>query len=119
MKAAALTACVGVLLCFAGCGVEDAMLKVEIEKTVQQHMQEQEELMKLYDIDKCCNFTISAETNGVRKGTVDIGLKNKQTGDLKTLTYEFSYDVGKEFVSVGVKNPMDAVKLLNLHEIMK
>ena len=71
-------------------------------------------MMKLYDIDKCQNFVIASETNGVRKGTVDLGLKNKRTGGKQTVAYEFSYNVEKEYASVGVRNPIDMVRLMNL-----
>ena len=113
IRAAMLLSCIGVVFCFAGCGAEDAFLKVQIEDLVQQHMREQDEVMKLYDIDKCQNFVIASETNGVRKGTVELGLKNKRTGGRQTVAYEFSYNVKKEFASVGVRNPIDVVRMMN------
>ena len=105
---------VGALLNFAGCGAEDALLKVQIEELVQQHMKGQDELMKLYDITSCLNFVIAAETNGVREGTVDLALKNKKTGKTQTVAYEFTYNVEKETALTGVKDPMAVVRLMNL-----
>ena len=114
IKLATVVVTAGALLNFAGCGAEDALLKVQIEELVQQHMKEQDEIMKLYDITSCHNFVIAADTNGVRKGTVDLGLKNKRTGGTQKVAYEFTYNAEKESALVGVSNPMDVIRLMNL-----
>lgn len=103
---------VGMMLDFAGCGLEDAMLKGQLAKMAQDHFQGQDELVKLWTVEKSSNFTMSPEANGKRTGSFNLELKNKKTGTQQKLAYQFSYNTKTDEVEVSVKNPMDAVKLL-------
>lgn len=76
---------VGSMLGFAGCGLEDSLIQSEVNEMVREHVQEQEEIVKLYDVGQCVNFTLSPEANGIRQGTVDVELKNKKTGRWRPL----------------------------------
>lgn len=103
---------VGMMLGFVGCGLEDAMLKGQLAKMAQEHFQGQDELVKLWTVEKSSNFAMSPEANGKRTGSFDLELKNKKTGTQQKLAYQFSYNTKTDEVEVSVKNPMDAVKLL-------
>lgn len=105
---------VGMMLGFAGCGmVEDSILKSELAKMAKEHFQGQDEqLVKLWTVEKSSNFTMSPEENGKRTGSFDLELKNKKTGAQQKLAYQFSYNTETDYVEVNVKNPMDALKLL-------
>ncbi len=114
MKMAALAVGIGAMLGFAGCGLEDSMLKGEITKMAQEHFQSQDELVKLWAVENTSNFVMAPEANGKRTGTFDLELKNKKTGAQQKLAYQFVYNVESSEVAVGVKNPLDAVKLLGM-----
>lgn len=104
---------VGMMLGFAGCGmVEDSILKSELVKMAKDHFQGQDELVKLWTVEKSSNFMMSPEENGKRTGSFDLELKNKKTGAQQKLAYQFSYNTETDYVEVNVKNPMDALKLL-------
>lgn len=104
---------VGMMLGFAGCGmVEDSILKSELIKMAKDHFQNQDELVKLWTVEKSSNFMMSPEENGKRTGSFDLELKNKKTGAQQKLAYQFSYSTETDEVKVSVKNPMDALKLL-------
>lgn len=103
---------VGMMLGFAGCGLEDAMLKGQLAETAKEHFQGQDELVKLWTVEKSSNFMMSPEENGKRTGSFDLELKNKKTGAQQKLAYQFSYNTETDEVKVSVKNPMDALKLL-------
>jgi len=118
VKMATIVAGIGAVLGFAGCGLEDSLLQTEVEKMVREHVQGKEEIVKLYDVDKCVNFTISPEDKGIRRGTVDLGLKSKKTGKIETLGYQFKYNTESDEVEVGVKDPMQAVKLVGLKNLL-
>ena len=106
---------VGMMLGFAGCGmVEDSILKSELAKMAKEQLQGHDELMKLWTVEKSSNFTMSPEENGKRTGSFDLELKNKKTGAQQKLAYQFVYNVESSEVAVGVKNPLDAVKLLGM-----
>lgn len=118
VKMVTIVAGVGVMLGFAGCGLEDSLLQAEIENMVREHVQGQEEIVALYDVDKCVNFTISPEAKGIRQGSVDLGLKSKKTGKLETLAYQFKYNTESDEVEVVIKDPMQAVKLIGLKNLL-
>lgn len=103
---------VGMMLGFAGCGMEDAMLKGQLVKMAKEQLQGHDELMKLWTVEKSSNFTMSPEENGKRTGSFDLELKNKKTGAQQKLAYQFSYNTETDEVKVSVKTPMDALKLL-------
>lgn len=108
-----------IFVAIAGCGddgffgMETRMIKTETAKLVVQHAQQQDELMKLYDVDKCTNFVIAAEKNGSRTGTIDLLLKVKKTGKIQKLTYEFTYK--DDAISAGVKDPTELLKLMGVN----
>ncbi len=108
---------VGSMLGFAGCGLEDSLIKSEVNGMVREHVQEQEELVKLYDIGECVNFTISPEANGIRQGTVDVELKNKKTGKVETLSYQFKYNTESDEIEAGVKDPKQVLRLMGLQNL--
>ncbi len=91
---------------------EDAQLKIEVEKLVKQHFRQQDDLVKMYNIDKCSDYTIGPKVKGTRKGSVNLCLKNKKTGELKKLAYEFTYE--NDTISTGVKDPSQALELMGL-----
>lgn len=103
---------VGMMLGFAGCGMEDAMLKGQLAETAKEHFQGQDELVKLWTVEKSSNFMMSPEENGKRTGSFDLELKNKKTGAQQKLAYQFSYNTETDEVKISVKNPMDTLKLL-------
>ena len=103
----------------AGCGegsllakAEDAELKTEVEKLIKQHFSQQDDLAKMYNIDKCSDYIIGPKIKGVRKGSVNLCLKNKKTGEVKTLAYEFTYE--NDSISAGVKDPAQELDLMGL-----
>lgn len=91
---------------------EDAELKIEVEKLVKQHFKQQEDLIGMYDIEECSDFTIGPKIKGTRKGSVNLCLKNKKTGEVKKLAYEFTYE--NDSISAGVKDPAQALELMGL-----
>lgn len=94
----------------------DRTIKTEVEKLVKQHMRESfDELLNVYDIDMCTNFVIGASQNGVRKGTVDVALRDKKSGKMQKVTYEFKYE--GDTVSAGVKDPSEILKLLGMENL--
>lgn len=108
---------VGSMLGFAGCGLEDSLIQSEVNEMVREHVQEQEEIVKLYDVGQCVNFTLSPEANGIRQGTVDVELKNKKTGKMETLAYQFKYNTKSEEIEAGVKDPRQVLKLIGLQNL--
>lgn len=120
-----MIAFMAVMVTFIGCGdggvgslrgLEDRMIKAEVEKLVKKHMREScDELLKLYDIDKCTNFVIGASQNGARKGTVDVALREKKSGKMQKVTYEFKYK--DDTVEAGVKDPTEVLKLLGMDDL--
>lgn len=92
--------------------VEDAELKIEVEKLVKQHFKQQDDMVKMFDIDKCSDYTIGPKVKGTRKGSVNLCLKNKKTGEQKKLAYEFTYE--NDTISTGVKDPSQALELMGL-----
>lgn len=114
MKIIAVAASVVTMLCFAGCGLEDSLLEGEVSKMAEEHFKSQDEIGKLWTIEKSSNFVMEPEANGKRMGTLDLELKNMKTGARQKLAYQFSYDVERSEVEVGVKNPADAMKLLGI-----
>ena len=110
-----------VVLTFIGCGdggkgglfgLEDRLIKTEVEKLVTQHFTQQEDLIKMYTIEKCLDYVIGPEVKGARKGSINLCLKNKKTGELKKLAYEFTYE--NDVISAGVKDPSQALELMGL-----
>ena len=66
---------VGMMLGFAGCGmVEDSILKSELVKMAKNHFQDQDELVKLWTVEKSSNFMMSPEENGKRMGSFELEL---------------------------------------------
>lgn len=113
-----------ILVTLTGCGdvilgegnllskAEDAELKTEVEKLIKQHFSQQDDLAKMYTIDKCSDYTIGPKAKGVRKGSVNLCLKNKKTGEVKKLAYEFTYE--NDAISAGVKDPSQVLELMGL-----
>ena len=122
MSVLRMIAFMSVIVVFIGCGdggvgslwgLEDRMIKAEVEKLVKKHMREScDEVLKLYDIDTCTNFVIGASQGGARKGTVDVALRDKKSGGMQKVTYEFTYE--NDTVSAGVKDPSEVLQLLGM-----
>lgn len=112
MKMATAAIGVGAMLAFAGCGLEDSMLKGEITKMAQEQFQSIDELANLWAVENTSNFVMEPAANGKRTGSFDLVLKNKKTGAQQKLAYQFIYNDESSEAAVGVKNPSDAVKLL-------
>lgn len=110
----AMVAGVGAMLGFAGCGLEDSMLKGEIAKMAQEQFQSIDEVANLWTVENTSNFVMAPEADGKRTGTFDLELKNKKTGAQQKLAYQFVYNVESSEVVVGIKNPLDAAKLVGM-----
>ena len=110
-----LTICACTTLFFTGCGaLDELMIMPQVTEMVKEHMSGQEEILKLYDIKDCSDFKIEPEKEGVKKGFISLSLAHKKTGEIKKIDYEFKYDIKESSVEVGVKNPSEVIKLMNI-----
>ena len=110
-----VTICACAALLFVGCGaIDETLVQTQVAEMVKEHMSEQEEILKLYEIKGCSDFKVESEKDGIKAGTISLELADKKNGEIKKIAYEFKHNTNESTVEVGVKNPLDVVKLLNI-----
>ena len=102
---------VGMILGIAGCGLEDSLLKSEVEDLVKEHASKEELITKWYEVGECENFNITAKGEKT-VGTIDLKLKNRKTGKEEKLTYEFTYNENTGYIEAQIKDEEKALKII-------
>lgn len=102
---------VGMMLGIAGCGLEDSLLKSEVEGLVKEHASKEELITKWYEVGECENFNVTAKGEKT-VGTIDLKLKNRKTGKEEKLTYEFTYNENTGYIEAQIKDKEKALKII-------
>ena len=102
---------VGMMLGIAGCGLEDSLLKSEVEGLVKEHASKEELITKWYEVGECENFNVTAKGEKT-VGTIDLKLKNRKTGKEEKLTYDFTYNENTGYIEAQIRDKEKALKII-------